>query len=253
MKRLFVFLIAFCLICYTTCFASDAVRERIKLNETIGWSVFGSDDDIGNAAYETITELDTTYAQLAAEDQIEVTSASSADTTQTVTVKGIDSNGNQISESLLLTGTTVALSTATFRYIDQVSVDIECAGAITVQRETDTFIISIPVGSLEATIVQHFNGERDSYVTGWRASCTSTTGTLIFQLREYEDDADCLDAGDGFRVLDEIVFTNVLGTQNRPFPQPIKCSAGGWIVVYVIGGTDNADGSVTVQGYDVRI
>ena len=243
---------AFCLLLAPFSMASDAVRERISIDETIGWSVFGSDDDIGTS-YETVTELDTTYAQLAAEDQIEVVSDSTGDTTQTVTVKGVDSNGNQISEDFTVNGTTVALSSATFRYIDQVSVDIECAGTITVQRETNTFVISIPVGLLEATIVQHFNGERDSYVTGWRASCTSTTGTLIFQLREYEDDADCLDAGDGYRVLDEIVFTNVLGTQNRPFPQPIKCSAGGWIVVYVDGGTDNADGSVTMQGYDVRI
>ena len=242
---------AFCLLLAPFSMASDAVRERISIDETIGWSVFGSDDDIGTS-YETVTELDTTYAQLAAEDQIEVVSDSTGDTTQTVTVKGIDSNGNQISEDFTVNGTTVALSSATFRYIDQVSVDIECAGTITVQRETNTFVISIPVGSLDATIVQHFNGERDSYVTGWRASCTSTTGTLIFQLREYEDDADSLDAVDGYRVLDEIVFTNVLGTQNRPFPQPIKCSAGGWIVVYVDGGTDNADGSVTIQGYDVR-
>jgi len=232
--------------------ANDAVWEHIKTDEVIGWSVFGADDDIGNSAYETVTELDTTYAQLAAEDQIEVVSASTGDTTQTVTVTGIDSNGNVISEDFDLTGTTVVLSAATFRYVDQVTVNAECAGAITVQRETDTFIISIPIGALEATIVQHFSGEFDSYITGWRASCTSTTGTLIFQLREYIDDADCLDAGDGFRVLDEIVFTNVLGTQNRPFMQPIKCAAGGWVVVYVKGGTDNADGSVTMQGYGVR-
>jgi len=250
MKKMLVSIV-FALIMFSA-MASDATYERNRPNEVVGWSVFGSDDDIGTS-YELITELDTTYAQLAAEDTLEVISASASDTAQTVTVTGVDNSGEKVSESYLLTGATVVSGTLTFRYVDQVSSDKECAGAITVRRDTgDTFITSIPVGFLDAGMVQHFNGEETSYITGWRASCTSTTGTLIFELREYPDDADCLDAGDGYRVLDSIVFTNVLGTQNRPFPQPIKCSAGGWIAVYCDGGTDNADGSVTVQGFDVR-
>jgi len=250
MKKMLVSIV-FALIMFSA-MASDATYERNRVREVVGWSVFGSDDDIGTS-YELITELDTTYAQLAAEEAIEVLSASSGDTTQTVTVIGIDNAGKKVSEDFTLAGATVQTSTAVFRYVDQVSSDKECAGAITIRKKTgDTLITSIPVGSLDAGMVQHFNGEKTSYVTGWRASCTSTTGTLIFELREYPDDADCLDAGDGYRVLDSIVFTNVLGTQNRPFTQPIKCSAGGWIAVYCDGGTDNADGSVTVQGFDVR-
>ena len=234
-----------------TAFADvTAVYERNRHREQIGWTVFGANDDIDDS-YELITELDTTYAQLAAEDNLEVLSASTGDTTQTVTVTGVDNSGNRISEDFTLVGTTAQTSSATFRYVDQVETDIECAGAITVRRASgDTFITSIPIGVLQATMVQHFNGEKVSYITGWRASITSTTGTLIIQLRFYPDDADCLDAGDGYRILDEIVFTNVLGTQNRPFTQPIKCSAGGYIAVYAVGGAINSDGSVTVQGFD---
>ena len=235
----------------TSAFATDAIYERNRVREVVGWSVFGADDDIGTSP-ELITELDTTYAQLAAEDTLEVLSADSGDSTQTVTVIGIGDDGNKLSESFILTADTAVAGALTFRYVDQVSVDAECAGAITVRRATgDTFITSIPIGSLEATMVQHFNGEETSYITGWRANNTSTTGTLIVDLRVYPDDADCLDAGDGFRIEDQIVFTNVLGTQNRPLPQAIKVPAGSWIAVYCTGGTDNADVSATIQGYDV--
>ena len=251
MKKVLMILMAFCLIA-TPVLASDAVWEHNRSREAKGWSISGSDDDIGTS-YELITELDTTYAQLAGEEAIEVLSASGSDTTQTVTVTGINSDGKVISEDFTLAGATVQTSSATFRYVDQATVDAECAGAITIRKKTgDTLVVSIPVGSLEATVIQHFNGEKNSYITGWRGSVTSTTGTIILQLREYPDDEDCLDSGDGFRVLDEIVFTNVLNTQNRPFPQPIRCPAGGWIAVFADGGTDNADASVTIQGYDTK-
>lgn len=229
----------------------ETVVERDIISENVGWNVYASDDDMDTAG-GLVTELDTTFAQLAAEDQIEVVSSSASDTTQTVTVAGIDNSGNRISEDFTVTGTTVVLSSATFRYIDQVSVDIECAGTITVQRETNTFIISIPVGQLDAQVSQHFNGENVSYITGWRASVTSTTGTVLYELRFYPDDADCLDSADGYQVLDAIQFTNALGTDSGAIGNPIKCSAGGWIVIWQTSGTDNADGNITIQGYDVK-
>ncbi len=246
MKKLFILLILLAFAFQAQ--AADAVFERIRPNEIVGWTVFGADDDIDDSA-ELITELDSTYAQLAAEDQIEILSDGS-DTTQYVTVTGIDDDGKRISETVLLTGTTEVLTAATFRYIDQVSVDAECTGTITIRRETNTFITSIPAGTLGATMVQHFNGEKNSYITGWRASVTSTTGTVIFQLRAYLDDADCLDAGDGYLILDEIQLNNVHSTQDRPFKQAIKVPAGGWIAVYGTGGAVDSDGSVTFQGYD---
>lgn len=254
MKKGLILAIALCFI-----FASNAFGETVgalawdKAITYPGWSVNGADDDI-DATAELITELDTTYAQLAAEDTLEVLSSDSADITQIVTITGIDNSGNRILVTRALDttdGTTVVSTTATFRYVDQVSVDTECAGTITVRRATgDTFITSIPIGTLEATMVQHFNGEKTSYITGWSANCESTTGTVLFELRWYPDDADCLDATDGYIVIDRIQFNNVHDNQVRSFPQHIKCPAGGWIAVYGTGGNANSDGSVTIQGYD---
>jgi hypothetical protein len=234
-------------------FAADAMFTRDKAYEVKGWSIFGSDDDIDGTA-QLITELDTTYAQLAAEDNIEVLSASAADITQTVTVEGIDEYGDRVKEEIALDttdGTTAVASTNTFRYIDQVSVDAVCAGAVTVRRATgDTFIISVPVGALEATVVQHFNGGKDSYLTGWYAAVTSTTGTVSYELRYYADDASCLSATSGYKVLDTIILSNALSDSYHSLPT-IKCPKGGWIAVFATGGSSNADGSVRIEGYDV--
>ncbi|MFH1405596.1 MAG: hypothetical protein ABIG52_00060 [Nanoarchaeota archaeon] len=235
-------------------FASDAMFTRDKPYELKGWSIYGADDDIDTTP-QLITELDTTYAQLAVEDKIEVLSASASDITQTITIKGIDNSGNQVTEVIALNtsnGTTAVTSTAIFRYIDQVSVSASCVGVITVRRATgDTFIISIPVGALEATVIQHFNGEKYTTLTNWRASVTSTTGTVLFQLRWYPDDSKCLSAtfatSDSV-VLDEISLTNALDTVDRELN--IKLSPGGWIAVVATGGSDNADGSITLQGFD---
>ena len=255
MKRLIIILLTIGILCFNiNALASDAMYEVDKAKQIKGWEVFSADDDI-DAAAEMITELDTTYAQLAAEDKIEILSADASDITQTVTVEGLDNNGKRIKESIALNttaGTTVVLSTNTFRYIDQASVDIPCAGVITVRRATgDTFIISIPAGTLEAGVVQHFNGEKDSFITGWYASVTTTTGTVSYELRWYPDDSYCLAATTGYKVLDTIILTNALGDTYHPLPT-IKCPRGGWIVVFGTGGAANSDGAVRIEGYDTK-
>ena len=254
-KQLMV--MAICLLVCSVAYAGtqDSIYERDSTMEKVGWTVYANNDDIDTDA-ELMTELDTTYAQLAAEDTIEVVSASAGDITQTVTVYGINSAGKKASEEIALdttAGTTAVAGTVTWRYIDQVEVDAECAGAITVRRATgDTFITSIPIGQLDAQMAQHFNGEYITYITGWSARCTSTTGTVLLELRLYLDDADCLDAGDGYKVLDTIQFNNVHGSDLGIMGQPIKCPAGSWIAVYATGGTANSDANVSLQGVDVK-
>ncbi len=252
-KVLLIGLLGLCISLFTVPVIAEtvAIYTNDKAISWEGWSVFGSDDDI-DATAELITELDTTYAQLAVADTIEVIRGDGADITQTVTVWGIrNSDDVRVSEVFSLDGGTVNSGSVTFKYIDQASVDAECAGAVTVRRATgDTFITSIPIGVLQATMVQHFNGTKTSYITNWRASVTTTTGSVTFQLRYYPDDADCLDATDGFIVLDEILLTNVLSTQDRSYIQPWECPAGGYIAVYGTGSTTDCDGSVTLQGFD---
>ena len=78
--------------------------------------------------------------------------------------------------------------------------------------------------------------------------------TVTFDLRWYPDDADCLDAGDGFLILDRIVCVGISEVQQPApiiYPQPIECPAGGWIVVYGLGGAANCMGHVTLQGFDM--
>jgi len=233
-------------------FAADAVMNRDTNYEVKGWSIFAADDDIDTSA-QLVTDLDTTYAQLAAADKIEIVSASAADITQTITVKGIDSNGNQVKEEIALNttaGTTQVTSDTTFLYIDQIGTDIPCAGVVTVRRGTgDTFINSIPAGGMEGQVVQHFNGEKDSYVTGWWAAVTSTTGTVDYRLYWYPDDSKCLSPTTGFVTLDTITLTNALDESYHPLPS-IKCPRGGWLTVLATGGSANSDGAVRIEGYD---
>jgi len=253
MKKLIVLfgiLIAFS-VC-GSCFATEAVQERDRNHEVRGWHVKAVDDDIDLAA-ELVTELDTTYAQLAAEDYITAVSASTADTTQTLTIEAIDTKGKQIDVSLALNGTSLVGNSIKLRYIDQVELDKECAGTVSLSRMTGTtFITSVPIGQLKAQMAQHFNGEKDSYITMWRPAVTSTDGIVHFELRWYPDDADCLDATDGYIVLDDADMTNVCDNWDLSFEQPIRCLAGGWLAGMARGvGTSDVDVSLAIQGYDV--
>jgi len=252
MKKLAI-LVLLAVLCFPIfSFAADAVYERRKPDEIVGWHLFVSDDDI-DASYQSITELNTTYTQLSAEDTVEVVSSSASDVGQIVTVEGIDNTGYKTKENISLNGTTVAMSSTTFRYIDQLSLSTTAAGTITIRRATgDTFINSIPAGMIDAGIVQHFNGEKTSFITGWGAAISSTAGSIVYDLRYYLNDADCLvNTNTGYRLIDQMTLSNISQySDNKNFPQPIKCPAGGWIVIKAIGSTNDMNGSVFIQGYD---
>lgn len=253
MKRMLGVLLGIFLFIGISYASTDAIYNRDKPSEVKGWSINVEDNDTDLTA-AMVTELDTTYAQLAAEDNIEILSSSALDITQTVTVKGINSSGNQVSESIALDtadGTTVKTSTNTFRYIDQAEVDIPCVGTITIRRATgNTFITSIPIGSLEAGMVQHFNGDYDSYITGWKGS-VKTSAIVKYELRWYPDDSYCLSPSTGYKVLDTIIAATG-DTVTSPFLQPIKCDKGGWIVVYGQGTINDETGTISLQGYDTN-
>ncbi len=117
-------------------------------------------------------------------------------------------------------------------------------------RAGNTFITSIPIGQIEAGMAQHFNGQYNSYVHNWSATSREMTGVRL-ELRWYPDDADSLDASDGYKVLDRIsivTWDTVWGNINLP----VKCNSGGWLAVYGIGMYDNEIVAVTIQGYDSK-
>lgn len=222
---------------------------------TRGWHLHCYNSIIGNAL-EIMAPSTFTYAQNDGEDQIEVVSDSVNDTTQTVTVYGIDNAGKKISEKFELNGTTVDLSVSTWRYVENAWMDTEAAGTVTVQDEDNNSIAEIEIGSLNTGIAQHFNGESQSYITYFAAGLYDTTKDCMFELRWYPDDADCLDATDGFEVLDRIFMPVEVGnappatdphTVLGPLPK------GGWIVVYAIADAASAKGFCTVKGFDVEV
>lgn len=225
-----------------------------------GWHKFADNTDI-DAALEIMAFIQASpYAQIASAEEIEVVSANGADTTQYITIFGIDNaDGNQTSERIgPLTGATAVTTTTVFRYYEGALLDKECAGAVTIRKKTgDTFISGIAIGSLTDYVCQHFNGEKTTYITYFDAGLDdNATDTVTFDLRWYPDDADCLDAGDGFIILDRIVAhgvaiaTSAPGGLGKAYAQPIRCPAGGWIAVYALAGQDNCEGFVTLQGFD---
>lgn len=233
-------------------------RECVLLNQpragARGWHLHAYNSVIGDSL-EMMAPSTFTYAQNDGEDQIEVLSSDGADTTQYVTIYGIDNSGNKIREKMgVLTGATAVLSTNTFRYIENAWVDAETAGTVTIQDEDDNSIAEIEIGSLNTGIAQHFNGESESYITFFAGGLYDGTKDATYELRWYPDDADCLDAGDGFEVLDRLYCPVESGHDSHSYPMPIgPLPKGGWIVVYAIADAASAKGWCTLQGFDVEI
>lgn len=232
-------------------YTQDAILTHQPVKGARGWHIHAKNDVVGDA-FEIVARS-MSYAQLAAEETLEVLSAQAADTTQKLTIFGINDSGKQYQETVSLNGTTVVNTTGTFRYVENAVLDKEAAGAITIRKKTgDTLIMTIAVGSIESQICQHFNGEKKSYVTMFSAQLESLDNDCLVELRWYPDDADCLDAGDGFKVLDRIPLYVTEGPNPAPhvYPQHILVPAGGWLSVYAKGAAASAVVSATIQGYD---
>ena len=70
-KILIGFLLMFFVVPLVFAGVVETARERDLYSENVGWNVYASDDDMDTAG-GLVTELDTTYAQLDAEDTLEV-------------------------------------------------------------------------------------------------------------------------------------------------------------------------------------
>jgi hypothetical protein len=197
-----------------------------------------------------------TFAQLAAEDNIEVLGTEAG---RVVTVYGIDNKGNQFKESITTTGGSYgATSATTARYIERATIDSDTQDTVIIRRKTgDTFIMSIPANQLETRISHKFNGEKMAFVTGWGIhngvdtdSTTSATSSMVAQLRWYTDDADSLDSTDGYQVVDTIVTNPYDISTTKKFANPVKLKAGGWLAVFAQNHDLNQKATVRIEGYD---
>lgn len=236
--------------------ASNPIELR-RGRAGVGWMVVASDDDVDGTA-AVMTELDTTYVQMATASTIYAVSTDSNDITQTLYVSGITTAGKKVTTTWLLTGDTqVAESSVTYSYVDQTWLDKECAGTVSVKYGAGgTLINSIEIGSLKGDIGQHFNGEDYSYIQSWQATSNSL-GDKTLQLRWYPDDADCLDSGDGFVLLDRIMLAgSVYRSEPHSFADyadgGIKLPRGGWLAVFGSAAVANQEATVTVIGFDRR-
>ena len=222
-----------------------------------GVHVFAHDADIDTAI--SVVSSYASYAQLAAEDTVDVIS-SGADTTQQATIIGVDETGRRAIEVLdIVANPAFTTGTSVWRYIENFYLNMECAGTITLRRTTGPATINIiPIGQVAADVVQHFSGDDNMcWLLGWWAGTTwDQDQGAFFELRWYPSDSDSLDSADGYRLLDRIdVDTDAdatgPGEVRVTFPSPIQLPIGGWIVVFADSEGDNKAGYAGMQVIDV--
>ena len=233
---------------------------------TRGWHLHSHNDTIVNALELMAPSFGTTYAQLDADGTVACDSDQGGDTSQTMTVYGIDSNGKKAKEDIELNGTTEVDGGITFSYIENIWVDALSAGIMSLKETAgDTYIMEVEAGLLNSGIAQHFNGECESYVTYFAAGTYALSeASLNFELRWYPNDSSCRGTSTGYEVLDRVMAggssnSNLKSYNQAPaphaYPMPIgPLPKGGWLCVYVIAPEgDNSNAWCTVQGFDVEV
>lgn len=222
-----------------------------------GWHLHTYNDNVGSAAIMVPT-YGSTFAQLAADDEIVIYSAST-DTTQTVTVFGIDSAGRKAKEEVIVAGTAKVSGLITFSFIEAMTMDIQSANIIACARDntsTYTYIMELEAASLWHPPAHHFNGECESYITFFAGGTYDAGNDLMLELRWYPNDEGSRGTAtkSGYEVVDRL-FTATesldmaphiyAGAGIGPFPP------GGWFAVYGVGSTTK--GWVTLQGFDREV
>ena len=220
------------------------------------------DASVEGGSYEIIHE-DDSYAQLAADDTIQVDSSDAADIGMIATIVGIDTNGDRLSEQITTNGTTAVDSANTWRYVENFWIDSECAGTLTLQRKTGPAAIqAIPTGYLKAQTIQIFTGEGRFYLQGVDARLQAVTARddIDFEVRWYPNVLACRAAANySYHRLGHLtVQYDATATQAmvspvdvwRP-PTPIQLPPRGWLAVFGKHATDNGDAIVNLYGFHV--
>jgi len=217
-----------------------------------GWHIHSLNDAIGSGLGIMAPSFGTTYRQLDTDGIVEADSDQSGDTTQTMTVYGIDSDGNKANEDIELNGVTAVDGAVTFSYIENIWVDALSAGIMFLQENTGPqYIMEVEAGFLNSGIAQHFNGELESYITFFAGGLYDETKDAMYELRWYPDDSSCRGTSTGYEVLDRLYCPVESGHDNHPYPMPIgPLPSGGWLVVYAMADATSAKGWVTLQGFD---
>lgn len=237
-------------------YVSEATLFQKPAPGARGWHVHSYNDDVDATLEIMAPTFGTTYAQLAANDLVEGDSDQAGDTTQKLSVWGINSAGKKAEETISLNGTTAVNGTVTWSYIENIRANALSAGIMFLSRDTgNTYIMEIEAGFLTSSIAQHFNGEDESYITFFGGGLYDTTDDCLLELRWYPDDSSCRGTSTGYEVLDRIFTPLEVGSMPpHIYPQPIgPLPPGGWIVVYAAAASANAKAYVTLQGFDMHV
>jgi hypothetical protein len=216
-----------------------------------GWIVQATQANITSTGTESPAKNTYTKANQPQDDLVEVLSSDAADTTQTVSVYGIDLDGNRVVEDIALNGTTVVASTTRFNYVESARLSAACAGTVTVQEGSGNADIStITIGDLVMYIGHFFTGHLNAYLTYVYCGVTSIAGNVTFSIRWYPAAAGSV-SGTGFEVIDTITVLDTEGhiPEPRTYPVMKKLPAGGYLTVSAVGeGGDDEDVAVTLMG-----
>jgi len=202
-------------------------------------------------SYEIMSQ-DESFAQLAATDSLHFVLSNAADSV-IVRVRGIDENDTRKVETITVK-TDSAVTATKWKYYEGSDIvgGNALAGSLFINRATGgTHVSKIESGKANDDVAQWFNdGDDQGYVAHWEAGVTSTTGTVIFEIRFYYNQASARSGGNGYEIVDTIALPAALGKASGSFPLPQAGTTSGanlgWYSVWAIGGTGGADGYVKI-------
>lgn len=100
------------------------------------------------------------FVQAAADDTWQVKSSAAGDTTQFITIFGVNTSNQAFVSTVKLNGATaVAIpgtASDTGRYFEKAILTAKCAGNVTIERSGGTDIYIIPIGQIESRIAHRF-------------------------------------------------------------------------------------------------
>lgn len=198
-------------------------------------------------------------------DNIEVLSAEVGDTTQTVTVVGINMDGRRDSETLSLNGTNVVAGTKKWQYIEHAILSAVTAGDVTIQAGTDNNDIYVIAANSFRTGAAHiYTGEYDFAVTEFSASLGGETdavvdaGNVFLKLVYFTSAALSTDAPGNIAKAITIDSINLLDTEGVVNEQKLFgplypiIPAGSYAFVQAFSEANTADVSVSVRGFFIN-
>jgi hypothetical protein len=181
-----------------------------------GYYVYSPSSALSDSAAEIIAEH-ASFAQLTADDTIELVSAQAADR-QRVRVIGISIDSTKLENVVRLNGTAVVATDSTYYAFEYAYIDSggDLAGAVTLRDASGDVLITTILATDLSTKVAHKFFPRETgtqYLERWGGGLQDSLGAVRVELRMYDDPLDARDLTDGFFQIDEVTLENTI----RPF------------------------------------